>query len=664
MHWIVKYILDNFTSVKIIENDKKYLDHTVYELNTLDDEVRFIFDKVMLLLKDEVSPSSIYFTNVTDEYLNTIKKYSYFYNVPVSLNLSFLLSTTVMFKTSFNVLKETKSFESALSFINAKYDLENDENMNIYKKIISLFNKYNKLNYSFDKILEAIKYNSEHIEKEDTFEGIKVCSLSDNIFCDNDYVFLMGFNRGVIPLIHKDEEFISDNIKEGTLLELVKDLNKIEKSNLLNKITSIKNLTMSYKLKNKDEEYFTSTFAQDNFKIVKANISYDYSYSKTLSSIYLASLLDELIKYDKKDTNLDKYYNSFNIPYREYDNSYKKIDKEMLLQYLNNKLVLSYSSLDNYFKCGFKYYVENVLNLNKFEETFEKFVGNLFHYVLKNFYNDDFDLEKEYDNYIKNKTFSLKEKFYLKKLKKELKIICDRLNDFESNTEFKNVLRERKIEIEKNSDIEVIFKGFVDKIMYLEKKRTLVSIIDYKTGSASLDVGNIYYGFDMQLFIYLYLISKSNLFDNPFFTGFYIQKILSGEVNIEKNKTYLAQKYKNLNLTGYSTSDTYYLEKFDKTYENSEFIKGMKCTKDGFYKYTKVLNEEEMNSITSFIDKKIDYARDNILDANFNINPKKYKDEKDVTSCKFCKYRDLCFRKNEQIENIDKIKTTDFLKEV
>ncbi len=471
-----KYILDNFTNVKIIESDSKYLEHKVYELNTLDDEVKFIFDKVMHLLKDGVSLSNIYFTNVTDEYLNTIKKYSYFYGVPVSLDLSYLLSTTIMFKNAFSVLKDTQSFESAVKFLDENYDLEKEENMEIYKKIITLFNKYNTLNYSFDKILEAIKYNSNNIKNEDSDEGIKISPTYE----DDDYVFLMGFNRGCIPLIHKDEEFISDSIKDGTLLELVKDLNKIEKVNLLKKITSIKNLTMSYKLKNKDEEFYASILALDNFKIEKGSIFYDCSYSDKLSCIYLASLLDELIKYDKKDEKLDKYYNTFQTSYREYDNSYKKIDKNMLRDYLNNKLVLSYSSLDNYFKCEFKYLIENILKLNKYEESFDTFIGNLFHYVLRNFYNDDFDLDREYDNYLKDKTFSIKEDFYLKKLKKELKIICDRLKDFDSNTLFKNVLCERKIQINKDKDIEVVFKGFIDKIMYLEKNKTLVSVIDYK----------------------------------------------------------------------------------------------------------------------------------------------------------------------------------------
>ena len=83
----------------------------------------------------------------------------------------------------------------------------------------------------------------------------------------------------------------------------------------------------------------------------------------------------------------------------------------------------------------------------------------------------------------------------------------------------------------------VHFKGFIDKIMYKEYDgKTLLAIIDYKTGSADIDINNAVYGIGMQLIIYLYLISKSDLFDNYSCVGFYLQRILSGEVNIEKDK--------------------------------------------------------------------------------------------------------------------------------
>lgn len=99
------------------------------------------------------------------------------------------------------------------------------------------------------------------------------------------------------------------------------------------------------------------------------------------------------------------------------------------------------------------------------------------------------------------------------------------------------------------------------------------------------------------------------------------------------------------------------------TYENSVYIKSMKTTKNGFSTYSKVIDEDTMKRLSQLVDKKIDIARDKILNANFEINPKWISDDKEITGCKFCKYKDICNRKNEDIVNLKKYKDLSFLKE-
>ena len=81
------------------------------------------------------------------------------------------------------------------------------------------------------------------------------------------------------------------------------------------------------------------------------------------------------------------------------------------------------------------------------------------------------------------------------------------------------------------------------------------------------------YGIDMQLPIYWYLVKKGNWFNNPKFVGFYLEKILHGEIKRDKSKDYESMKLDNLKLVGYSTNDKNRLSNFDKTYDNSKFIK-------------------------------------------------------------------------------------------
>ena len=51
-------------------------------------------------------------------------------------------------------------------------------------------------------------------------------------------------------------------------------------------------------------------------------------------------------------------------------------------------------------KCGFRYYLANILKLNIFEETFYTVLGNLFHHILSLAFQNEIDLKKEYYDYI------------------------------------------------------------------------------------------------------------------------------------------------------------------------------------------------------------------------------------------------------------------------
>ena len=86
-------------------------------------------------------------------------------------------------------------------------------------------------------------------------------------------------------------------------------------------------------------------------------------------------------------------------------------------------------------------------------------------------------------------------------------------------------------------------------------------------------------------------------------------------------------------------------------------------SKKGFYNYAKVLNEEDMNKLSELVDSKIDEARDKILDCDFSINPKWLSGDKEITGCHYCKYNDICNRKNDDIINLKKYKDLSFLKE-
>ena len=53
------------------------------------------------------------------------------------------------------------------------------------------------------------------------------------------------------------------------------------------------------------------------------------------------------------------------------------------------------------------------------------------------------------------------------------------------------------------------------------------------------------------------------------------------------------------------------------------------------------------------VDKKIKETSENIINANFDINPKQIK--KDNRGCKYCKYNDICYVRNEDIVTLKEV---------
>ena len=659
-----KKLLSNF-DYEVINKKELKEEKQVYHFNKLEDEVLFVINEIVSLINKGTDINNIHLLNLDSNYNPVITRLFKMFKLPVDIDNSSSIITSSMGNKVFKKLEETKSFDDTVEYMST-FNLSNKNNQSLYNKILNIFNKYIGLNYSFDSILNCIKYDFENtsLKRINLKNSIKTCTIQDSFFDENDYVFLLGFNQGSVPRIVKDEDYIDDELKGILGLDKTSSINKLERESTLKNIMAIKNITITYKDSYLNSEFYKSNLLKEDIFVEKDEHDLSTENSLLYSQIALSNMLDNLIKYDEKDKNLSKYFNSIDIDYMKYDNKYKKIDKSKLYKYLDNNLVLSYSTIDNFYKCQFRYYIDNILKLNKFEESFEIFIGKLFHDVLSHVYDKDFDFDKRYSDYLKDKEFSNKEKFYLDKLKKELLIVCDNLHKFYNDTKLTEVFTEKNIRVDKSKDINIIFKGIVDKIMYKEiDGKTYVSIIDYKTGSADIDLNNSIHGIGMQLIIYLYLISKSGLFKDYYCVGFYLQKILNNEINIDPKKTFEELKQDNLKLYGYSTSDISALSKFDPTFDNSIYIRGMKTSKNGFYAYTKVLDQDTIKSIPDFVDKKIDEARDKIIDADFSINPKQVAGDQDVIGCHFCKYSDICFRKNEDIEELPKNTSLDFLKE-
>lgn len=625
-------ILDDLNYRVIYRENKENVIDKIYKANYIEDEVIFVANKIARLLKDNVSIDNIKII-AGNEYIEIIRRIFKLYNIPVNIASGSVYSTY--------------ECKRVLDNLNDIEILDSIKDIDIRNKIVKVLNNYSFINDK-EEVKELIIKDLKNTSLDSSNSGIDIISLNDYIE-EDIYVFLMGYNKENIPRVCKDNEYFSD--KEKIILELdtSNDINIKERDSVIKRILGINNLTISYKLYDSSNNYTKSDLFEDieEVKIVNS----DYSNSNIINRIFLTKKLDSLVKYNVKEEDIDILYSNYSIPYMEYDNSYNGISKDKLYRYLDDKLTLAYTSFDNYNRCKFKYYLANILKINIIRDDFAIIIGNICHYILSSIDNEDFDTYKYFDKFVsEQREFSNRELFFLSSIREEMVFVVDTIRKQLSYSTFDKSMYEKKVYVNKDKNIKVTFMGVIDKVLYKEEDGiTYLAVVDYKTGSTDIKLDNKEYGIGMQLPIYLYLSSKMEL-ENVKVVGFYLQKLFSG--SLDNTKDYDTARENALKLEGYSVDNESLLSKFDTTYNDSKLIKSMKTSSNGFYSYSKVLSEEDIDNLITETDDMVDKTIDNILEADFAIDPKVINGEN--VSCKFCDYKDICFRREKDLNYINR----------
>lgn len=637
--------LEEFSKVTIYNDEDNSTVKELYKANNSEEEIAFVCSKITKLIKSGVNINNIKLANVKSDYEFIIRKTFKLFNIPINLpSFETIKSTSLVikFKELYNSdINET--IENLKEFINTKE--END----IFKSIIIIVNNYLWSN-DFMLVKDMVFNDIDNIKtpREKLKNAVEVIEFKKELVSDNDYVFLIGYNEGVIPVNYKDEDYLSDSIKEKLGLSTSFELNENAMNETKDSIRNIKNLIVTYPNHNLSSEiYISSSYEKDLFNEKELNISFNES--NNYNKLKLVSEKDENSKFGTITDNLLKLSSHYkDMKYNSYDNNYKMIDKSKIKDFFKDGLTLSYTSINDYYMCSFRYYLDYVLKVNKFEDTFEATVGSIFHKILSMCFDQDIDIIRTYENEIENSNyeFNESEKFFLSILKDELVLIIETIKNQLFYTQLTNSMYEKKVVIDVDKDLQIRFKGFIDKILYNEfNGKTVVAIIDYKTGNPNLNINNTFYGLEMQLPVYIYLIKKE--IKDVKIGGFYLQKILNSTTDKEK-------RIDSLKLQGYTNSDLDYIDKVDSSFNESKVIKGLRTSSKGFYYYSKMINDEEIDILYNIVDSKIKEASRNILDSKFDINPKEMNNVN--IGCKFCKYKDICFMKPKDTVTLKEIK--------
>lgn len=628
--------LEKLTTLIPLSEKREKNKPMIYELDTKENEIRFVIHKMISLYKKDVPFSKMHILNATSEYDFVLPRLLSFYHIPYQKEERPKLYGTRCAHFFLKRLKQNKELSSILA------EMEEESLTTYQKEILDVLNHYAWYQGEPSYLYDLIEYDFRN-------KSLPVATIKNGISIhkkmtvtkEDEYYFFLGFNQENVPTVHHDDAYLDDTLKQKLGLDSVLEKNRQEKEALLDFIFYTKNLTITYK---KKDFYPSSLIKEYGLDVSEVDFDFDTIYSDIDHKLIYANLLDEYVKFGTQGKNFMKYHNQYpDLPYCTYQNQYTMISKEELYDFLNQELKLSYSRLDDYYKCRFRYYIGNILRLDAYEETFERRIGNIFHDVLSHAFTKDFDFEECYQNACLDLVENKMESFFLTKLKEDLKFIIEVIKEQQNNSALNQALYEKRIVVNKDRNIKVTFIGVADKILYQEKDGMVYAmIIDYKTGSPDAKLKNVKYGLEMQLPTYLYLVKKSGLFPNVTFVGFYLQKILEENIGFKSGKTYIDQRKESLKYVGYSSDDEALIEKIDVDYADSKIIRGMKKTSKGLAHYSKVMSKEEMDQLVEFVDDKIEEGITDILEARFDINPKII--AKNNVGCEFCKFKDICYR--------------------
>ena len=364
-----------------------------------------------------------------------------------------------------------------------------------------------------------------------------------------------------------------------------------------------------------------------------------------------------------------------------YSNQVENINSEKIRSLYGKPYYFSVSRLEKYAECPFAYFVQYGLKARdrKIYELSSPDLGSFMHEVIDTFshnleqegksWNDvniDYSrraIDKIVDDMLSSKDNSIfnssaRYKFMGNRMKRiiarSVNIISEQIKrgSFEPlgyEVTFGKSIEDTipPITLKLPSGEEVSLRGRIDRVDVMEHEgKTYVRIIDYKSGSKSLDMSEIYYGLQVQLLIYLEaLLSNSEaIIQNQSMPGAILyfkldDPIVSGEPGISKEDIE-ERIMKKLKLKGLLLKDAEIIKEMDKTMESYSLIIPAKLNSDDTVsKVSSAITAEEFEILREYVRESIVALCDEMLKGNIKINPAKNAKYK---ACEYCSYASVC----------------------
>lgn len=637
---------------------------TIFHFENYDDEILEVVNHIAILLNKKVDPVKIVIHKVNKDYLNKLEEYLMIYKIDYIVEGEDSFFDVDIVKNFFHDLKNYEAMR--LNKVLKDYLIDKKDNK-IFSKIGKVLEPLIMLDLTINSItLDLIKDVFIHtIYQEEVTNAIKIENVLNHIYDDDTHIFIMNFSHGEIAHIYKDDTYLNDKIRKNLKLLTSFDRTQIEEKKILDCIHSYESIHLSYSTYCSSKIYMPSNLIKELAKkrivnICDASIHIYHIVNEDMAKmrffkayalyrLYQKKTFDYLYGYTYFCADLTKRYQS---------------DFNATLDYLALPTLfmeLSYTKLNDYFSCPFRFYLKYILNIEeKMEDNNSTFVGRMYHFVLEKVvakrYIDRRTKEEVLENisvyicdFVKNQTYEIKDKlkFYLNKFSEELKLIVEIIMDFMDHSSFEVLGLEQKLE--KQLDDYTVVVGLIDKIL---KYQEYYLVIDYKTNPVHPNWYALDVGLDLQLPLYLYLIKAND--PNAKIAGSYLQSVFRTSLLKYEDKPLSKVMLEQLKYVGYTLQDRDVILAIDTNALNgSGSLPKQIVSNKGFYKnfLKKSFTQTQFDAIILYVEKLIFEANKKIRKGLFPILP--LTDEKNESVCRYCRLKDLCYR-NETMKKVYK----------
>ncbi|MBS7020568.1 MAG: PD-(D/E)XK nuclease family protein [Firmicutes bacterium] len=655
-------------------NDMELVDTLVpcTTFDTVREELCDVASQIVKLVQDGIRFNRIHILNASSEYQSYCTQVLELYQIPYTINKQFSIYSFPIIQELLEQMKDSHLPIREIETVIEKTIPMKEGDKKALELFADLVAQYIHEDGKVRELYSILKFESQKTKIEmEVYEN--AVTIESELYLGNidDYYFIVGCNQESIPNIKLDIEYVRDREKEVMNIETSIQKNKREEARLLYLFSHLKHLYLSFAETSSFSNYTISPIIQKLNQIRPVCIKKDeYHYENNSYNRYLlAASLDTYLKYHEKTKDYEMLcHRVFIEDYKSYQNQYQTINENELPQYLNGELTLSYSSLDTYFHCPFRFYLKHILKVKEKIKGNATMIGTLFHDILSKVYETE-NIEQlitEKINEVKNnQELSKKELFYLEKYQYELMKICTHILHELDRTEFQKATLEETFTLEQIGTLHIKLIGVIDKILTLELNGEVYAIvIDYKTGNTKVDLNRVAYGLDMQLLMYLYFLKHTEKLNHPKIAGFFLQHILPNVMVYNEKKTYEEMRSDFYQLDGYVKDSTSLLYHIDNQYMEKGMIKGIRVKKDGtFYQGAKVFDDALLETLLNMVEEHLEKAIHQIETCQFEIAPIRigYEKVSEITGCAYCSYRDICFRKIENIRQVKEYKSLEFI---